>query len=480
MRGKKILLLCLVLAVVLGGFGWQRYQTYLEGFVTVGDVRYEKTAGTLDLSGMPLENPEVLQSFTELKTLDLRGTGLTAEEYRKIAELLPDTQILWEIPFQGAFYPMDTEVLTLEKLNADDLEALALFPELKTVSAEACGEYRLLQELTDRYPDLQVRYTVPVLGTDYACDTAHLVLPGEDVSSLGESLQWLRNLETVELTAPLAPAEELLQLREDFPQVTFSWNLELAGMAVSDRTEKLDLTGIPMTVEEMDAVLPYLTSLTYVDMTDCSISNEEMDALNRRYEDIKIVWTVVVGKSCRVRTDATFFVSHVYDFYPIGDDLHNLRYCTDMVAIDLGHRGITNCDFCAYMPKLKYLILAETLVHDLTPLTGLTELVYLEMFIMNIEDFTPLLTLTGLEDLNLCYTEGGVEVVAQMTWLKNLWWSNVEERMLTQAEQQLLRDSIPGCNFMFTPCRSSTGEGWRDLPNYFAQRDAIGMHYMKG
>jgi hypothetical protein len=375
---------------------------------------------------------------------------------------------------------MDTEELTLETFSAEDLEALDFFTALKVVSADACAEYRLLQELRSRRPELQVSYTVPVLGTDYAWDTVGLVLPGDDPAALMEILPCLTELETVELTAPLAPAEELIQLREALPQVTFSWNLELGGIQVNDRTEKLDLTGIPMTVEEMDAVLPYLLSLTYVDMTDCGISNEEMDALNRRYEDIKIVWTVVVGKSCRVRTDATFFVSHVYDFYPVGDDLHNLRYCTDMVAIDLGHRGITNCDFCAFMPKLKYLILAETQVRDLTPLTGLTELVYLEMFIMYVEDYTPLLTLTGLEDLNLCYTEADVETIAQMTWLKNLWWSNVEERMLTQAQQQLLRDSIPGCNFMFTPCRSSTGEGWRELPNYYAQRDAIGMHYMKG
>ena len=73
-----------------------------------------------------------------------------------------------------------------------------------------------------------------------------------------------------------------------------------------------------------------------------------------------------------------------------------------------------------------------------------------------------------------------MEIVAQITWLKNLWWSHTEKRQLTMAQQQLLRDSIPGCNFMLVPYRSSTGDGWRELPNYFAQRDIFGVGYMKG
>ena len=78
MRGKKMILVCLALALVLAVLGWQKYQKYLEGFATVGDVRHEKTAETLDLSGMPFPDPEELRPFTNLKTLDLRGTGMTA------------------------------------------------------------------------------------------------------------------------------------------------------------------------------------------------------------------------------------------------------------------------------------------------------------------------------------------------------------------------------------------------------------------
>jgi pyruvate,orthophosphate dikinase len=67
---------------------------------------------------------------------------------------------------------------------------------------------------------------------------------------------------------------------------------------------------------------------------------------------------------------------------------------------------IKNCDFVAFMPHLKYLILADTKVTDLTPLTGLKELAFLELFMLDIKDYAPLESLTGLEDLNLYYTFG--------------------------------------------------------------------------
>ena len=471
-----VILIVLVVAIVLGFLGYRKYQ---DQFAYINEVRYEKKVEALDLSGQPLGNPEELKPFTELKLLDLRDTGITAGEYESVKSWLPETEILWDIPFQGQFYPQNTAALTVTALTREDIAALAYFTELKTVSAEDCPDYAALHELRMQRPDLELRYTVPVCGENYGYDVTELVLPGADAAVIGEVLPYLTELKAVELTAPLAPVEEILALRESFPDITFSWHLELAGIPVDEFTETLDLTGIPMTVEEMDAVLPYLLNLTYVDMTDCGISNEEMEALNNRYENIKIVWTVILGSSYRMRTDATFFHPVQFNYYPKGDELYNLRYCHDIIMLDVGHMFINDCEFVAFMPHLKYLILAETTVHDLTPLTGLKELVYLELFIMRIDDFSPLLTLTALEDLNLHYTDGDVNIIAQMTWLKNLWWNNVDYKRLTKEEQQLLRDSIPGCNFDFTS-PSSTGGKWRELPNYYAQRDAAGTYYMFG
>lgn len=473
MRKRKLILGTLLLAaVVVSLFAYRNYQNR---FAKVNQIRYEKTVAEMDLSGQPLNDLEELRAFPNLKKLDLRGTEITAAEFETVKAWLPEAEILWDIPFQGAFYPMDTEELTVEALAEADLAALEYFSQMKCISAEDCPDYGTLHKLRLTRPDLRMAYTIPVGGERFSHDARELTLPGGDTKELMGVLPYFTELEQVVLTAPLAPVEELLALAADYPEITISWHLELGGVSVDRTTETLDLTGIPMTVEEMDAVLPYLLNLTYVDMTDCGISNEKMDALNRRYENIKIVWTVDIGKYFRLRTDATSFMPTKEGIFVNDAIIYNLRYCTDMIAIDLGHKEITNIDFVAFMPHLQYLLLCETLITDLTPLTGLTELVYLELFLTNPKDLSPLLTLTALEDLNLHYVRGDMNVIAQMTWLKNLWWGYSPG--MTWNQQQMLREALPNCHINFTSI-SSTGGGWRKLPNYYAQREIFGMYFM--
>lgn len=478
-KARKCLFLILGFLLLAACLGLGSYRFFMDHYAPVGENWDEKTSEVIDLSGQPVEDLTQLQAFPGLKQIDLRNTGLTCQEYEMVREWFPDAQILWDIPFQGEYYDMTTESLTLTSLTEEDMAALAYFTGLKTISAEDCPDYKNLHDLRMQRSDLKISYRVPVGEERYSYTVTDLTLPGVLAEELIDTLAFLPNMQEVKLVEPLGPADRIRELVEAYPQVYFSWDLELAGFAVNERTETLDLSGIPMTVEEMDAVLPYLLNLTYVDMSFCGISNEEMDALNRRYENIQIVWTVMLGWNYYIRTDATTFMPGKDEYYPWGDHLYNLRYCTEMYAIDLGHSSISNCDFVAFMPHLKYLILADSTVRDLTPLTGLTELVYLEIFMMNVYDLSPLLTLTALEDLNLAYTSGDPNIIAQMTWLKNVWWVHTEKKMLTPEQQQMLRDANPDCYYDFTS-PSSTGGGWRELPNYYAQRDAFGMFYMTG
>ena len=478
MKNRKFLpVLLLILAVAAGFLGYRCYQqklAYEAQFVYLNEVRYEKAAQELDLSGQQLEDLESLKAFTDLKELDLRASRISAEEYEQLKSWFPDTRILWDIPFQGDFYPMDTEELTITSLKAEDLDRIGYFEGLKRVSAENCPDYPLLHQLREAYPQLQVSYCVPAGGENHSYDVKSLVLPGMEAESFAAVLPYFTQLETVELTAPLAPAEQLLALMEAAPQVQFRWELELGGMVVNESTEKLDLTGIPMTVEQMDAVLPYLPSLTYVDMTDCGISNEEMDALNRRYEDIKIVWTVDIGRIMRVKTDEIWFMPGKWNYWVGTRDVYNLRYCTDMICVDIGHMPVENCEWAAFMPHLKYLLVADTKITDLSPIAGLQELVFLEFFLTDVTDYSPLLELPALEDVNLHYTYGDYEIIKQLTWVKNIWWRNIN---LSEAQRQELRDAIPGAHFEFWSY-GSTGKGWRKLQNYYDHRDIMGMYYM--
>ena len=153
---------------------------------------------------------------------------------------------------------------------------------------------------------------------------------------------------------------------------------------------------------------------------------------------------------------------------------YNLRYCEEMVCLDVGHMTLTDISFVEFMPNLKYLILAWTEVQYIEPIRTCKNLLFLELDNSCIRDLSPLVGCTALEDLNLGKTYADVEPLTKMTWLKNLW---IIDR---GAETQMkLRQAFEGTETKLCLEASATvAGGWRDLPNYFKMRDALGMEYM--
>jgi hypothetical protein len=143
-----------------------------------------------------------------------------------------------------------------------------------------------------------------------------------------------------------------------------------------------------------------------------------------------------------------------------------------MICIDLGHMVIYDISFVESMPNLQYLVLAHTTVTDIGPLATCKNLKFLELDHTGITDYAPLLGCTGLEDLNLGKTYGDEDIIAQMTWLKNLWW-NGRGYSLKVKMSEVLPDTHKEFNGKLT-----VSNGWRKLPNYYAMRDILGMEYM--
>ena len=210
-------------------------------------------------------------------------------------------------------------------------------------------------------------------------------------------------------------------------------------------------------------------------MAGAWLDNEAMDQFRENHRaDYKVAWTVQCGMLA-TRTDATRFMPTKY-YVTQGSfaDWHtyNLRYCEDMVAIDIGHMSIAELDFVRYMPELKYLVITLTEVGDLTPLSACKNLVFLEMdWCDRVEDYSPLLECTALEDLNIGETFGDITPVLEMTWLENLWLVGCPEDSYSRAKA-----AMPGTNIAYY--YGNPDDGWRELPNYYAMRDALLMFYM--
>lgn len=472
----------------------------------------------------------------DAETLDLRGQEISIEHYEKLCRQLPECEIHWDVPFQGKTYPDDTRELTVISLTEEDVAVLDYFESLETLHAEQCTDYARLLELQQRHPDAELIYNLEFDGKSYsrsatkvsvesiaqeeipllAClpqlktvvvsggaDTENFAqlqeychknklefcieVDGKTVSddekqvTLGAMtdeernlLQFLPAMEELHIVKPEASAENLLKLRETYQGVDITWEQEICGKVFTNGEEEIDLSDAEITsLDQVEQGMAYFPDAKQVFLGECGIDNEEIAAYRERARgDYKVVWIVRCGEKLPTRTDATSFMpSRDGVGYFRDNESYNLRYCEDLIAIDVGHMGVRDISFVAYMPNLKYLILAHTEVQDITPISNCKNLIFLELDWSPIKDYTPLQGCTALEDLNIGMYGADVTPICEMTWLKNVWC------VFRPAAAGKLGQALPNTHVVGTG-NATVSSGWRNLPNYFDMRDALGMYYM--
>lgn len=533
---KKSTVVSLIIASVLVLCAFAGFFFCINYLVIDGTV-YEKDASSLDLSGKPIEDLEKLAQFTALEHLDVRNTGLTVEEYTYLQNALPNCEIAWLLPFQGSYLPLDSQTVTVTELTEEEISLLAYLSELKTVDATGCQDLDILMTLKARSPNLDIRYRltlgntvleqdaeslasasiehisaalsylpnlktvdasgctdfdellalkaqypgceisylIPFCGQLWPDDTKEMEVNAASAAGLSEILPYLPQVTKITVAEPIPDPEAMISLVESHPDLDLTFSFPLMGQTVSNAVTHLDISGNELTsVEAIEQYMPLFTQLEKVDMCGCGISNEEMAALNQRHPDTLFVWEVQMG-NFKLRTDITFFMPYQYRYQVTDADADTLKYLTELICIDFGHMDITRTDYLAYMPKMQYLLMCDTPITDISYLANMKDLKYVELFMTKVTDFSPLLECKNLVDLNICYTYPDDPMIfAQMTQLENLWFRGDLDYSIREA----LRAALPNTRMLFGP-GSSTGRGWRRLPNYYAMRDLLGMPYME-
>ena len=474
--------------------------------------------------------------YNNAEVLDIRGKEVSAEHYEALRAALPEAQVLWDVPFQGKFLAEDTKELALTHLTDADivtldylkaletvdargctdyaqLEALRshrpeikvlytvtidgekydqdatqlqlenfteaelalvhYLPQLTSVQAESCREYDLLLQLRQQYPQLTVTYFIPIDGDYYPEDTENLSLTAAKSAELLENMKYLPELKQVSVLDPVCDGVTMAQLVETYPQVDFYWEMDVLGLTVTSTDTQLDLSrNKPESIPELEKTLANFPNLERVYLGKCGLDNEELAAYRDRVRpEYKVVWNILIG-ALFVDTDETWFMPGKYNKGVTEEQARLLKYCEDMVCIDVGHKPLETCEFVRYMPNLKYLILADTNIEDISPLETCKNLVFLELFMSFVKDYTPLLGCTALEDLNIAYTWGDPEPIKQMTWLKRLWW-NCQEKLRPE-----LSAALPNTELMLYSHKDAVAYGWRQGQRYYEQRDYMGVPYM--
>ncbi len=456
--------------------------------VPLGDERFDSFSEQIAPRSLPFDELDRLRFFPALKSIDASACT-DYEELARDWRALEGADLRWSVPSGDGPIDGRTEKLTVRELSADGLrELIGLLPELREVDlrSSSLGDGET-DALVRDFPELRFVYEVRFWGLSFPFDCRSVVLPEGaqgDPEELCRALERLPQLESADLRGAHLSAETLAAVLPRCPEKTL-YEVPLYELVLPCDCEEIDLERRKLSdTAELEAAVALLPRLKKVDMCGCGLSNEEMDALNKRHEGVKFVWEISFSLYT-IRTDATAFCAsnlprHGWSATRATDEqIMLLRYCTDMVALDLGHMGFTELGFLESMPHLKYLILVEERIHDITPIGTLQELEYLEIFINRIDDVTPLLACKNLRHLNMCYTRGyDPEPLKQMTWLERLWLGGSEIRPAVLRE---IAAALPDtqCSIREEP-GGSTGGGWRDVEIYKTMRDLFGMFYQSG
>ena len=462
----------------------QAYLNYHATYLVMDGAEYRRDSTELDLSGKSILEFEKLKELTKLQRLDLRGTGATPAQIADLQAALPGCAILWSVPFQGGYCDSNTQELVLTQLSEGDLESFKHFPQLTSVNADGCTDYDALMQLAELYPGISLSYSVTIGGQVYPNDTAELTVTDPDLQELSQQLPRLPMVDTVHLEGVLPDNSEIVVLKEQFPEITFVWSFDFMGVTVTSVDTFVDLSNIYITdIAKLESMLPCFYNLEQVDMINCGIKNDDMDALYKRHRDTKFVWQVNVT-GVRVRTDAKFFMPYKHKIKRIGS-VWELRYCHEMECIDLGHFGVQSFEFVEEMPKLRFLLVLDCYVHDLSNISNCTSLEFLEVAQTPLYDYWPLINLTNLTDLNIsatpysqnvhrCVGLNDITPLYQLTFLDRLWFNR---NYLDDSQRNYVYGSLPD-----TVVTLQTGGcticGWRYSPNYYEHRDILGMWYM--
>ena len=456
--------------------------------VPIGKDRYDSFSETLTLSSLPEDEIERLKYFPYLSVVDARGCADYAALAAAAAER-EDLRFLWTVPTSAGEVDGNAERLDAAGLGAEELERLAaLLPRLKEVDLRgSLLDAAETDAFAAAHGELRTIYTVPLWGEEIPGDAEELRLGADahgDAEELAAALGRLKKLKKLDLRDCELTPEQLARVLPLCEGVETDYVIRLCGRIFTADCTEMDLSGAgSVDVAEVETAASLLPKLKKVVMSDCGVSDEEMDALDQRHPEVRYVWTVYFSIYA-LRTDATFFcaadvpylnydapVLYDYQLYPV-------RYCRDMIALDLGHMWIEDLSFLYNMPKLQYLILVGGHFRDITPIGSLQDLKYLEIFQTNPADISPLLNCKKLEQLNMCYCSGfDISPLKEMKQLKRLWYAGLGPYRGWEL-QEALPDTQVYCPF--TDPDGSTGGGWREDEAYYEMRDVFAMYYQPG
>ncbi|MCQ2521697.1 MAG: leucine-rich repeat domain-containing protein [Lachnospiraceae bacterium] len=258
---------------------------------------------------------------------------------------------------------------------------------------------------------------------------------------------------------------------EDNPQPVWIQGTLFSPCAPTLNLDKRFIPDLDVFIEE----LHQLDGNNRILLNNTNLTQEDMDRLIAEFPDMRFVWTIYV-KRWSIRTDAKGFstlqpkvITHMLD----DTDVQVFKYCTDLVALDLGHNRITDISPLQGLTKLRALILVDNPISDITIVENFHELMYFESFCTRIADYSPLSVCENIVDLNISYSRvSDITPLMHFPKLERLWFTHTQ---ISEANRNRLLARYPNVKYDYTS-GTSIEAGWR---NHTRFNDMRQMYFKK-
>lgn len=433
-----------------------------------------------------------LAKFGNLRSVNLGSYRLYVEDIPTLQSLYPNVTFTYDtwINIEGEDYPIDTEKVSLTDHGYTNIETLitklSYLPSLKEVSfgenhITAADKTRLKQ----LFPavDFIVVELYDICGQIYPADAtsidlkrSRIIISNPMKDELFDNLSLFPDLENVDLHGQNLSWEERVDLAHRYPKVNFGWEVEYKDV-IYDSSETIEIDLSRKWLLESDlAVLKELTEqikgLQKLIVCDCGLDNETLGEFRKEIPTVNLVWRIRMGK-WSLRTDQVTFsvLIYTYNYERLRTkDIQVLKYCTDLRCLDLGHQSIVDISVIGdYLPELRLLIMADNWINDLTPLAKCKHLHYLELFVNNLTDISPLANLHELVDVNISYNRrlSDITPLLNSPMMERIW---LESTSVSSEDFDLLEATYPNAKVVrVVRGRPSVDQGWRDGSARYAQ-----------
>lgn len=408
----------------------------------------------------------ILDQYPNLEYVDLRGSTC----YEAILDYIvthPTVKVRFSLALGQQFFNQDVTSVELGRNDAafeDLLNNLKYFRFLKDVHFDQIGiTGTQFDELKTAYPQINFTYSVKIGTENYDASVTELnisQLTSQEVEESLSSFEFLPNLSSVDMMDAAGKSKltvsDAKALMEAYPGITFSYQFKLFGQTVSTTTEKLTYTNTTIGDSGLDQIrdaLAVMPNCTDVYLDNCKVSNDAMAQLRADYPDINVVWRIFVDDYSVLSDTETILMRYTVN----NQEAEPLKYCTNVKYLDMANCKINDFSFLSNMPDLECAVLQNTNISDLSVLQNCKNLTWLNLTnCTGLRDVTPLSDMDSLKYLNLSATK--VKDLSPLSKV-SLERFKCAKTSLTPAELSEFKSRHPSC--LVTSTGNMTGMGWR-------------------